>query len=246
MRYWLSVDCHICMAGEELVCFNTRSGQYHTFPTIEANLVGPLVSGWPLFHRDSRSENVSPQPQSSNEIAETLVQCRILVSDRRFGKTAVPLSLPPPSMPLLEEYEDVSVVGIRLRGALQFIRATISATGAIYILGWNRLIYRMDRRRRGRSSVGRELNTAEDLVRLRQIVSIFRWLRPLLLRTRFGRRFEKLVLLKLIRYHGIEVSWVHAVSAGHQKSSYSWIQLGDIVVDENPGAIAAYLPVVAL
>lgn len=243
-KYWLSRECFLCTAKGRAVLLDTRTASYLEFDFGLSESLRLMVHGWPDVPR-GRNSQVSGRDVNEGDVVSYLLSQGILVTEKRFGRNAAPTTLNPGAAVLLDEYERMDVT-VGRSDLIQFVRAVLSAMKALSLRKRRTALRRILRKLRCTRVPGGALEpSAFEIDEMKRTLAIFRALRPLLPRMRHREWFEKLILWNFMRYRGQQSDLVLAVSE-NPLISRMWLQRSDIVIDDSPGLVSQFTPIMVV
>jgi len=206
-----------------------------------AQVEGQLVF---LDLRADRYSCLAPD-QSVDQIADALAAADMLTPDPSKGR---PLSAPPP-LALTGDLMGYPVGRAPRIRASHVARFAAAASTTAARLRWRSLVdvvARVRDRKRRRGGDGRPTDgPAERQARLRELVEIYKRLRPLLFTSRDRCLHDSLVLVEFLAAHGLFPLWVIGVRMG-PFSAHSWVQDESVVLNDVVANAARFTPIMTV
>lgn len=238
-RYWLADHVFICVNDDYVVVLDLKQDRYWALEASSTAPLSGLVPGWPVRPLDAPVAG-SSEPEQAQQVAESLMEQRILLDSEAGGKDATPVLVTPPARELLsaDEYKTASV---GLGAIISLIASAVSAKVALRLGPFEKAVHRVKERKR--KAGGRTTNL--DLDRARRLVEQFFRLRVFLFTSRSECLFDSLALLNFLARHGIYPDWVFGVQA-RPFAAHCWVQLEDMVFNDTVEHVSGYTPIMAV
>ena len=238
-RYWLADHVFVCIDDAFLVVLDLKQDRYWALEASGTAPLSGLVPGWPVKPLDAPIVG-SSDPEEAQEIAEKLLEQRILSDSEAGGKDATPVRVTPPARELLSTNEHNAATS--RPGALRnLIAAAISAKVALRLGRFEKAVHRVQERKR--KAGGR--TTQLDFERARSLVEQFFRLRVFLFTSKSECLFDSLTLLNFLARYGIFPDWVFGVQA-RPFAAHCWVQLDEIVFNDTVEHVGGYTPIMTV
>ena len=248
ITYHLSDGVYISLFENMVIFLDLNKDRYSALTPPETASILPFLS----VHKDVlhpsavsalRKARVTPlmagnaQTQDGEALAQHLVDEGLLTSNPT-GKPARPISLPMPSEDL-SGYDFDRTPKIRAGHVFNFFRATISAYAALRFMSTKKVVTSVSQRRKQsrKKSTGSQ-NDARDLM------EIFKILRPLFFTSQNHCFFDSLSLLKFMELHGVYPNWVFGVKL-RPFGAHCWVQDDDFVYNDSLQHVRAFSPIMS-
>jgi hypothetical protein len=232
-RYLLACHVFACMAGEQVVLLDLRRDQYLALDSESSRHLREAIIDWPV----APSERLDSQ-QAIDATLEELRQRDLITLDTVKGKSATPVTAPPPTQTLLPPPEIFADAGSTSRSA-QFPRvaAVLIAAGTASL--WLRL--------RGIEWIVHTLSRRVDQTPLnedltKELVAQFYDSRPFLFSARNACLFDSLALMLLLRRFRVCPRWIFGIRTG-PFAAHCWLQHGNIVLNDTVENVRSYTPI---
>lgn len=196
------------------------------------------ILGWPAPRHTDLLE--TPQLDSEETIQHLLDQGLIVKGALPKAPTRW-LRIEPPRIALIDGYENVETE-ITWRDFASVAWSVTLATGWLRWKSFRDVVSRFENRERKNTSF---TNARPDLTRLRKRVAVFRRLRPLLFTAYEKCLFDSLALNEFLRLSGIAPRWIFGVRSD-PFGAHCWLQLADVVVNDDPEHVQQFTPIMAI
>lgn len=226
---------HMCAFGDAAVLLDLRTDCYHGLSQRQSAALSLIVRGWPRASESSGAEDV----EAALELAHDLAGLGLLTQDNACGKSARVIVLPCVTEQLhIWDGPDWAV--IRAVHWQRFAIAWARGTLELRLRPLANIVARVERRKT--ASVG--CNDC-DPVRTRELVHIFRALRPWFYTTFDRCLLDSLVLIEFLALHDQFPTWVIGVRTG-PFAAHSWVQYDRYVLNGAPTFVRAFTPILAV
>jgi hypothetical protein len=236
-RLYLAHHIHCAQVEGQLVFLDLRADRYWSLAPDQSDVVRALAGP------DGRRPDLEG-PTGVDEIVDALAAADILTPDPARGR---PLTARPP-VPLstdLMGYPVGRAPEIRASHVARFLAA---ATATAARLRWRSLadvVARVGDRKRARRRDPRPGPSGTGPGQLRELVEIYKRLRPLLFTSRDHCLRDSLVLVEFLAAHGMFPLWVIGVRMG-PFSAHSWVQEDSVVLNDVVANAARFTPIMAV
>lgn len=236
-EYYIPNHVHCAIDADAAVFLDLRTDQYHMLLGAKARAFEDLLSRAPdLFRRAIRLDcpaSKNDQTLSSTLVMELLENNLLTVEtpDRPFPS---PPHIPTPDCNLID-YETRDPTLMRNSDVLRFLGACVVAK---YRLKWTSIesvVGTVERRNRCGATV------PLDLGKVRNLVRIYRRLRPLL-PMEFTCLDDSLSLLEFLARYQCFPHWVFAIQL-EPWAAHCWVQYDSVTFNEDSDVARTYLPV---
>lgn len=234
-RYFLSPHVYACETGAGAVLLDARSQRYIAIGPQQLQTLRHIVRNWP----GSKEADPAP-PADPDQLAAIWLRRGLLTTE-------------PPDSQDLARCEPSVEQPARELGLADVLSARSTATHAVRtFLAWASASYALRARRFGAvvSTVrGRKAQQAphqdSSPAAMTELAAIFCKLRPLFFTTRAACLLDSLTLIELLAQYGHYPQWIIAVSSP-PFAAHSWVQLGDMVLNDALERITTYRPILVV
>ena len=226
-RYSLPSHVHFCVTEGGAVFLDLRRDSYIGIGTAQIPAIRTLMNG------------SSEQPEHV-ELVRSLLE-RGLITDRCEGsRPLAPPSLVPATAVLANVYEERKV-HIKYHHVIAFISAYLKTSITLRCISLERVVARV----RNRKSRYARNCSSFDYDHARELIDIFRVVRPWVYVPEGKCLFNSLVLAEFLSHYEIYPTWVIAVRTKPFRA-HSWLQSGEFLFNDEPGFSGAYTPILSV
>ena len=238
-QYGLPDHVFVCLNDEYVVILDLKRDRYFALQASRTAGLSTLVRGWPVpLSAGARSEAASPE--ETNATAQVLLRQGLLSNADTAAKDATPVQLPAPAKELVVQ-GDTHGTPIRAGAIAAFLAASIFAKFALRFWTFERVIRRVQLRKRARATATQPL----DVERAPHLVDSFARLRVFLFSSRDECLYDSLALLEFLARGELFPDWVFAVRA-RPFAAHCWVQYGDIVFNDRVEEVGGYTPIMVV
>ena len=248
LQYWLAPHVHLCRTERQYILLDLKRDEYVSLDIAIDAVLRDRVYGWPsaqaLPTRDDRSVDRPSSTEASLTSLQEMIDAGIFVTRQDRGKYATPVTVPNPSIALVDGYADVDV-NITAVDIISLLTAITRTNILLRFRSLERVAAHVHRRRKKHSNRRNEASTAFEIERARRHVCAFRRLRPWAFTSNKHCFFDSLVLCEFLALRGVFPMWIFGVSVD-PFAAHCWLQDSDIVIDDMPANVRSYTPIMAL
>lgn len=255
-----------CVCKEQVVLLDLRRSRYLSIGARGTGAMSQRVVGWPSLDAAQALGGDQVSPAAIDAAMRRLMELELLTSALADGAAAPALEgHPPTSLPParrgLESDDDVSLPEVRAVDALRFLRSSVQAHWWLRRYSLESIAKRVDFRRAAigaRRALGTRISGA-DLERspatdasprradveastLRAAALTFERLRPFAFTARDRCLRDSLALMGFLSPLGLNAHWVIGVRT-RPFGAHSWVQYGDLVLNDHHEHVRAYQPI---
>lgn len=237
LPYWLSKDVHICRTEDQVVILDLARSKYSAIGE-DIDTFGALVHGWPCTVRADLLQH--DRLEAARSAIEMMLGAGLVTADPKRGRSAEPANLPHPMTTLQTQELDVPA-RIRGRAIYAFLASAATSAAALHFRGMAPVVRKV-RSRKARQGIGtREIN----LNLAAEAVAVFDRLRPLAFTAQDKCLFDSLVLIEFLARMQIFPTWVIGVRT-RPFCAHSWVQAGDVVLNDLHEHVGKYTPILVV
>ena len=226
-QHVLAPHVYWCLTDDHAVLLDTKREKYY----------GIHSQGLSVF-LDHSDPGIESLPAETQRLITRMRQAGVVIASPDAVNSRPRTNYEHPTVPLIEGYVEERV-SLRFRDGLLFLKAHIQAMFLLRFRRLDQIIRRLEKRRRSpRVSVN------EDLSRLRVLVGKFRRLHPLLFSSRENCVRDSLALIEFLAAQGFAVTWLIGVHT-RPFEAHSWVQQNGVVLNDSPGHVRRYTPILA-
>jgi hypothetical protein len=231
----LSSHVRACEVDGQVILLDLIRGRYLGIGADQARALAEVVAGWPL---PSRSISATEVPTSSRDISSvaTRLLAQGILSDGRCD-TLTPMSIKRPEATLTLQHTSANGASITTARMIRFIKAVSSANLSLRFRSLQSIAIKVSNRRQRSAS-----RSAADTNALRNAVSVYQRLRPLVFTVRDKCLFDSLALLEFLAAEDMHPQWVIGVKT-HPFAAHSWVQSGPLVLNDHHEHVRLYRPI---
>jgi hypothetical protein len=236
--YALPSHVSMCTVSNGAVFLDLRRDKYFGISVADARSLSRVVPGWPASYPD---DEVAPETAEERAItlAERFVADGLLSRQTPAGKKVSIASTTSACRAFTSHTLEVRP-HIRAIDMVRFSIAIIRATWQIRLRSLEAIVLRQQ------STSRRQVHCRPiDLERMRQLVSIFDRLRPLVFTSRNRCLFDSLALLEYLAQYGVRPSWIFGVSV-NPFAAHCWLQYGDLSLNSEIETTREYVPILTI
>jgi hypothetical protein len=233
----LSSHVRACEVDGQVILLDLIRGRYLGIGACEARALAEVVAGWPLPSRSiSATEAATNSPDISSVATRLLAQG--MLSDGRCD-TLTPVSIKRPEATLAPDHTSPQAASITTARVIRFMKAVCLAYVSLRFRSLQSIAIVVSSRRQ-RSAA----RSAADINALRDAVSAYQRLRPLVFTVRDKCLFDSLALLEFLAAEDMHPQWVIGVKT-HPFTAHSWVQSGPLVLNDHHEHVRLYRPILA-
>jgi len=235
MTYLLSQHVYVCATGPQAVALDVKRDRYIGFTGADSEALAAVVKGWPSC--DPKYTHLAGPPTCGAALEKLLSEMasqQLLTMDARRGKEAACTDVDRPTHVLHREL----VRSIRPRDVRRFVVACASVAVRMRLMGLESALTSI---RRAKSHVVSGHSDAE----LAEVIEIFDQLRPLAFTQRDHCLFDSFALAQFTTMYGLTVTVVIGVQTS-PFAAHCWAQQGTLVLNDEPGHVLKYTPILVL
>jgi hypothetical protein len=239
--YFLSPHVHVCVSGKQIILLDLERDKY--LALAHAHPIGRCVRGWPLPQTDPGSGVQDDAARHAlapeNGLLQKMISQGLLVTDPAIGKEAAPVKAEKPKVALVE-YD----LHVRPRATLGQLW---NFCAAFAVARWSlkhrpiKEVVQAARLRKSRASG----TSAVDIAAVRELVTAFVHVRPLLYTARDGCLLDSVTLSHYLARYGVFPDWVFGVKT-EPFYAHCWVQQGDYVFNDTPDFIKGFSPILVV
>jgi hypothetical protein len=236
--YFLSPHVHVCVSGKQVILLDLERDKY--LALAHAHPIGRCVRGWPSPVAAVQDDGALPHvPEPENGLLAKMISQGLLVTDPAVGKEATPVTAEKPKVALVE-YD----LHVRPRASLGLLWNFCAAFAAAR---WSlkhrpiKEVVQAARLRKSRASGA----SALDIAMIRELVTAFVHVRPLLYSARNACLLDSVTLTLFLARYGVFPTWVFGVDTD-PFYAHCWVQQGDYVFNDTPDFIKGFSPILVV
>ena len=233
-EYYLRSHVRLTVAGGDAILIDMRRGDYLGLSAAQSATLSGVVQGWPVPSLPQRCRPAD----DGGELIRALLQRSLLTRDPRRGRDARPAATIPGEERLVDR-DRVAPPTILIRHGVTLLRAYVIARASLRARTLAAVVRSVGRRK----SRGDPRDRGVDLQAARELVNVFFHLRPFVYSWKDRCLLDSLVLIEFLAAYGIYADWFIGVRS-QPFLAHSWVQLGRYVLNDRPGAIQAFSPIV--
>jgi hypothetical protein len=231
----LSSHVRACEVDGQVILLDLIRGRYLGIGARQARGLAEVVDGWPL---PSRSIGATAVPTSSPDISSvaTRLLAQGILSDGRCDALTA-MSVKRPEATLSPQHTSASGASITTARVIRFVKAVASANLSLRFRSLQSIAIQVSTRRQRSAS-----RSVADINALRDSVSVYQRLRPLVFTVRDKCLFDSLALLEFLAAEDVHPQWVIGVKT-HPFAAHSWVQSGPLVLNDHHEHVRLYRPI---
>ncbi|MGH8285650.1 MAG: lasso peptide biosynthesis B2 protein [Steroidobacteraceae bacterium] len=227
--YLLLKHVYACLSGEQLVLLDLKADRYFALECTEAAALAPLVRGWPVQADGSGG--------GDETMVRELLSRSLLTQDESAGKDAMPVAVDTAEAEL---FLDDTVPLLNARRVTTALVATTRAAVLMRCTALARIVRGVSRRKRLRGGA-----PAPAVEELRELVSVFDYLRPFLFSARDGCLLDCLALSEFLAPHGLFPTWVFGVRT-KPFAAHCWLQHDGVLLNDCIERTGSFTPIMTV
>jgi hypothetical protein len=237
-KYFLCSHAYQCGIDDGVVFLDLRTEKYIGLGKVEAEDLGLLVHG--LRPEAGSSHEPAIISERARALAEVLVARGLLTKDAACGKAAA--SIRSQRLRAIEFAEELdSRPELNFSHLRKFLWACLQAARKMKLHSLERMV---------RDAAARKESHAHDVhvrseAEMRRLVSIFRWLRPLVFTAKEACLFDSLALLEFLYQYRAFPTWYFGVYTRPFRA-HSWLQHDGLVLNGSLELTRLYTPLLAI
>jgi hypothetical protein len=238
--YYIAPHVHLCVAGTQVVFLDLERDGYYAVS--QGHPAGRWVKGWPQppSAATSPADEKDRSASSGSGLLAKMKSQGMLVTDSALGKEATPLITNEPRTALVEH--DLNVRPHAKCGQLgRMIGAYLTARWMLKHRPIKDVVGSIARLRAKR----RASPSDPDITRLRSLVTVFSYLRPLLYTAHDACLLDSLTLLHFMAGYGLYPRWIFAVRT-NPFLAHCWVQQDDLVFNDQLDYIRRFSPILVV
>lgn len=235
--YLIRRHVHFCEAGGHVVFLDLRRDKYLAISRADRLAVSGRILGWPAGADFAHTGESSAR---ADAVIQSMLKLELLTTHADQGKPATPEATAPASAELIDDDLERRPA-VRPAHFIAFLFACLRAKLMLRFRRFEAVVSSVRRRKQGTGG----LRKAQDLERLRELVSIFNRLRPFVFTSRDACLLDSLSLVEFLFIYGIRVTWLLGVQA-LPFAAHSWVQHEQLVCNDFVDHVRAFTPVLAV
>lgn len=237
-RYFLSAHVHLCLSEGQVILLDLKRDKYLGLGSVESQALGGLIDGWPCEELPTVASGPRTDDGGSrDELLASMVQAGLLTAAETRRRLAPDIALEPARAALAD-----LPVAPRLNATHVFKFVLACVTAAVR-LKWTTLEKSVKTFEAQKAK--RQGTVQNDIGRVTELVAIFLMLRPFLFTARDACLFDSFALATFLSMYGVFPKWVLGVLAA-PFSAHSWLQFGDVVLNDTPEHVLRYQPILVV
>lgn len=231
----LSSHMRACEVDGQVILLDLMRGRYIGIGAGQARALANIVAGWPLTSRSISATEAPTSSPAASSLATRLLAQGILSNGR--CDTLTPVSIKPPQATLAPRHTPAHAASITTARVIRFMRAVGLAYLSLRFRSLQSIATTVSSRRQRSAS-----RAAVDINALRDSVSVYQRLRPLVFTVRDKCLFDSLALIEFLAAEGMHPQWVIGVKT-HPFTAHSWVQSGPLVLNDSHEHVRSYHPI---
>lgn len=233
-RHYLLPHVHLSVVNNSGILLDLKKGDYIGLSPAQVRALGSVIQGWPSLPSGSDS----PHPEQIGALVDTLMKRGLVTGIASLGKPAIPVSMHAARTQLVDR-DSMESPRIRPGHALTLLWSCAYVKLSLRARPLGAIIRAVEARKaRALGHDCTDLDTARDLVH------VFLRLRPWFYSCRDQCLFDSLVLTTFLAHYRLFPTWVIGVKTD-PFAAHSWVQLEGYVLNDRPGRIQSFAPIVA-
>lgn len=237
-QYLMTPHVYLCLTDDGIVFLDLKRDKYLGLGGSEVPILGTVVRGWPVCEDSSSSCELGAN-SNAIKLANALVERGLLTQDHTRGKDAAPTTLEP-VVAVLIDGDAADQPSVTIGHLVRFLVACASAWLALRLFSLEHVVRNVEVRKKNARQA-----TSVDIAAARDLVGIFRHLRPFVFTARNACVFDSLALVKFMSQYGLHPSWVFGVKTG-PFGAHSWIQSDGFVFNGSVEYVRAFTPIMVI
>jgi hypothetical protein len=243
--YLLGNDVFAAASGTNVVLLDLARDAYLTLSADDAQLLRYSIGGWPAV---SANTTLPPERRTlaCEQLTADMLSRGLITDDPAQGKLAAPLEYVSLKTTLIEPatvFSPIACAGSPLESShvWRFAFAVGAAATSLRRRGLCRTVHRVAHRKRLRAAHDAAMNIQD----LRDLVCIFNTLRPFAYASAQACLLHSLSLIMFLRLYEIYPTWMFGV-ATEPFAAHSWVQSGEILLNDSLERVERYTPIMAV
>ena len=224
-QYLTPTWIYVCFAGDSTIFLDTRQDRYLGLNARETEALKNALRNEPTR---------SPEWE---DLHRSLLARGLLTEDPR-AKSLLPVEVEPPDASLTDFYEDPP--HIRTAHVFSFLKSCAAVWISLRFRSLELTVARMSKHK----SRGGSRKYLTDPSKLRELVSVFRYLRPWIYVAKDHCLYDSLVLSRFLADYAFSTTCVFGVKT-QPFQAHCWVQAGHLVLMGPVGFIRRYVPILA-
>ena len=235
--YSLDNRVHWCKTQDGVVLLDLRTGQYHGLSDDDVQALAPKVRDW----RDlSQRSHDSPAGDVSNAL-DLLIESEMVSTESNLPpRPAAQTSHPREAL----QFDDI--LEARYLSAPHVLNLTLAyfvVRLRLRVHSFGRIVNDATERKRTRSPAKLDgLRNKADLIKLTRA---YLYLRPAVFTARDKCLLDSLVLIEYLSRYNFFPEWVVGVQT-QPFGAHSWVQAGELVLNDNPEKVLSFTPLLVV
>jgi hypothetical protein len=226
-QLYLPPHVHYCVTDDGPVFLNLRSDKY----------IGLVAEDVPYIDALAKREAIFPE---RGQFAASLINRGLLTQSPRGARPIAPTVFPRATTVLSDVHAD-RTCQVRPGHIAAFFAAFIAARTTLSCLPLRWVVSHVQNRKVERKLAGSVL----DRDRARELVDIFRRLRPWFYAPKERCLLNSLALMNFLAYFRIFPTWVFAVRT-NPFMAHCWVQVDDVLLNDTPTWTASFAPILCV
>jgi hypothetical protein len=243
--YLLGNDVFAVASGTHVVLLDLTRDAYLTLSADDSQLLRYSIGGWPVVAANMML-SVKRRTSACAHLTDDMLSRGLITDDPAKGKLAAPLEYVRPKATLIEPatlFSPIARAGIPIKSShvWRFALAMGAAVTSLRHRGLCRTVHRVARRKRLQAAHCAATNSQD----LRDLVCIFNTLRPFAYASAEACLLHSLSLIMFLRLYEIYPTWMFGV-ATEPFAAHSWVQSGEILLNDSLERVERYMPIMAV
>lgn len=239
-QYYVSPHVSWCRTDEGLVLIDMKKGKYLGISKQDLCSLTALVPTW---QENPSMDAANPCDAHSNGNCGALVESLLVAGIlQRSAKGSAQQSVVPDTPSDSIQYSEV--VAVKSARPIHYIGlmfSCITAALKLKLFTVHRIVTSNRKRKQRLLASGHR----DDEVAIRSLATVFLYLRPYFITSKDRCLFDSLVLFEFMLLNGLCPSWIIGTKT-QPFAAHSWVQCGPLVLNDTPGKVLAYTPIVAV
>ncbi len=233
-KYYLSQNVFCCLSQSFLVFLDLHRDEYICLPQEQSAAI--LSQFLPHTDTNQKEDPNSSKPQIK-QIIEEMVDRGILTEKKQQGRTFQPTKITLPTTDLVG-YDYGKKPHIRIRDVFHYFKTMITVS---FWLKWRSTEQIMTRLKKRSEKHSHDTGAAEEQ-RIRDLIEIFKNLRPLFFTAKDHCLFDSFALIEFLSSYDIYPNWVFGVKMS-PFAAHCWVQQGDLLLNDSLDHINLFSPI---
>jgi hypothetical protein len=238
-RYFLSAHAFACIVDEHAVFLDLKRDRYTAIEPQHVHALRELIRGWPGASVCSEPSEVLGKGGDVPALLESLLEEGLLTDDESIGKTAVLVG----SEPATATIDDVrgSFPRIDWRDLSNFIKSWLLATLLLKSVPLRAIVRRVEQRKnQRRNTVG-----CFDVLKAQRLMTAYYILRPNFFSAKDACLRDSLTFVEFFARNEMYPTWMFGVRMKPFRA-HSWVQEGDMVLNDYVPHVSKFVPILAV